>query len=117
MLDLVSFITQRSYETELSGPTDSVRTQVTAEGDNVIVKKLYDVEGALRRAEFFRSFNRESNGFSRLREFRHVGSIPTHVAINILRKSQGDPLEESRLVKSYLRSHSEFSTVDSVNSF
>jgi len=115
MFDLVSFINQRSYEAEFAEATDSVRTQIVAEKDSVVVRKLYDVEPALKRAEFFRKFNRECNGFSRNREFRHVGCMPTHIALAIIKKAGGDPLEESRLIKRYYKEHPEFSTVDSVS--
>lgn len=115
MFDLASFIKKASYEAEFDLATDSVRTQIVAEKDKVIVRKLYDVEPVLKRAEFFRRLNRECNGFSRQRQFRHIGCIPTIVALDIIKKSQGDIVEQGRMVKEFFQKYSKFASVDSVN--
>ena len=116
MFDLASFIDKCSYEAEFDTPTDSVRTQIAVEGDEVKLRKLYDVEEVLKRAEFFRQINRENNGFSEHKHFRHIGCIPQHAMIDIMQKSEGDNQEMSKLIKRYLREHPGFCTVDSVRS-
>lgn len=117
-MDLLRYLERVEFEHELAPEaTDSIRTIIRGNRHGLEIKKLYDVEPILKEAAFIRKVNDGSNGFSDKRNLRHVGLLPAHVGIKIMRLSDGDPFEEDRLTRRWLKAHPGFQTVSKKGSF
>ena len=114
MLDLKEYVDKVVFEQKIEIPTDAVKTEIHGDLKGVKVLKLYDVEPVLKQCEFFRQVNRNSNGFTWQRQFRHIACIPVPVALQIMRATEGDQKLEEKFIKKWLKHNPKFLTVDSV---
>lgn len=114
MLDLGvnSFLDKVLFERKVLTPTDSVFTQIEGDPKEFRIKKIYDVQPVLERVADLRKLNEENRGFSDLKHFRIIGSIPTHVWLKFQQWAGGDEIEIRRLEKRWLKANPEFCAVN-----
>lgn len=117
MLDIDTFIAKAESEHTLTVPHDAVVTRFTTHRERLHIQKVYDVEPVLKQAAWWRKFNRECNGFSGLRQLRHIACIPVPVALQIIRAAAGDVKLEEKFIKKWLRHNPEYLTVENPKSF
>ena len=112
MLDLAEFYNSTVFEQKIEIPTDSVYTEIRGDRHGLQFKKVYNVEPVLVHVSELRKQNDENRGFSTLRHFRALGSIPTHVWLRFQHIAVGDEVEIRRLEKKWLRANPEFCAVN-----
>lgn len=96
--------------------TDAHFMRVTGDRHGLKMQRVIDVQPVLEHVAMFRKINQESNGFWQGRTGRAIGSIPIDVMQTIRSHARGDEQEVDRLIKNWLKLHSEFCSV-SVQSF
>lgn len=114
MFNLKEYVEKVVFEQKIEIPTDSVKMEIHGNRKGVKILKLYDDEPILKQCEFFRQVNRNSNGFTWHRQFRHIACIPFHVAIQIIQGADGDRNLEDKFARKWLKYNQGFLTVDSV---
>lgn len=60
-------------------PEDNALIEMHKVGDGVVFRRVMDVSGALERAKSMREYS--NNGWTKGKQFRHVGCIPASVFV------------------------------------